>query len=124
MITILEDFPDHVLAVRAEGEVTREDYEDILIPAADAAFARHETLPVYYEIGEGFRGFEAGAIWKDLTLGIGHLTGWERVAVVTSIDWIRNSVRFLSFFMPCPVKVFAPEASGQARIWVIEGREA
>ena len=33
MIEILKNFPDNVIALSCEGQVTKEDYEGILVPA-------------------------------------------------------------------------------------------
>ena len=38
MIKILKDFPEGVVAAVATGRVTRRDYDEILIPAVEAAF--------------------------------------------------------------------------------------
>jgi hypothetical protein len=120
MMKILKDFPGDVLAIRADGYVTRKDYEDVLIPAANAAFALHQKLRVYYETGPQFSGFEIGAMWEDFMVGVGHWTGWERIAVVTDIDWIKHAVNAFRFLMPCPLKTFTPDESMHAREWVAE----
>lgn len=118
MMEILKGFPDDVLAARASGQVTRKDYDEVLVPAVNAAFKQHPKLRCYYEIGPGFTGFDAGAVWEDFMVGMGHLAGWKRVAVVTDVAWIRQAAGFFGVFMPCPVKCFAPGESAQARSWV------
>ena len=51
------------------------------------------TVRLLYQIGPDFRGFSPGAVWDDEKLGVSHhLTAWGRNAVVTDIDWIRNSI--------------------------------
>ncbi len=118
MLEILSGFPDGVLAVKASGRVTKADYEAVLIPAVKAGFAKHQKLRCYYEIGPECSGFDAGAMWKDFTVGVEFWTRWQRVAVVTGVDWIKHTVHAFSFFMPCLVKVFAPGEAAQARIWI------
>ncbi|MGT2434138.1 STAS/SEC14 domain-containing protein (plasmid) [Cupriavidus basilensis] len=54
MIEIIEGFPGNVVAVSATGEVTRDDYEKVLIPAVEAALARREKIRIYYELGSRF----------------------------------------------------------------------
>ena len=120
MMEILKDFPGNVLAIRADGRVTQKDYDDVLIPAANAAFALHPKLRVYYETAPEFSGFDAGAMWKDFMVGVSHWTGWERIALVTDIDWIKHTANAFRFFIPCPVKLFAPDESAQAREWVAQ----
>jgi hypothetical protein len=47
MIEMLEGFPKGVVAAVASGRVTREDYNDILVPAIEAAFARRDKVRCY-----------------------------------------------------------------------------
>jgi hypothetical protein len=89
MIEQLEGFPDNVVAMAARGHVTRSDYERVLIPRVQQALGRHAKIRCYYEI-TGNAGFDAGAVWEDLKIGLEHLVHWERVAVVTDVNWIRK----------------------------------
>lgn len=118
MLELLDDFPGTVLAVRASGHITKEDYDEVLVPAVEAAFARHPKLRVYYETAPDFSGYELGAMWEDFTLGIGHWTGWERVAIVTGKDWLKHAADAFRFFIPCPIKIFAPSEAAAARAWI------
>ena len=43
MLKILNDLPENVLGVTAEGKVTGSDYENILIPAVEKKFSRIRT---------------------------------------------------------------------------------
>ena len=118
MIEILGGFPDNVVAFSASGRVTRRDYEETLVPRVEAALQHHDRIRCYYELGGGFTGFDPGAMWVDLKVGIGHLSRWERVAVVTDIDWIRHAATAFRFLMPGQVRVFATAEAEAARGWV------
>lgn len=123
MIELVEGLPEHVVGVRVHGEVTRDDYERVLIPAVEKRILAGRKVPVYYELAPDFAGFSLGSVWDDMVLGIGHLTSWERVAVVTDVDWITNATEALRFMMPCPVRVFPLADADRARHWVASGRE-
>ncbi len=118
MIEILDGFPDNVVAAAARGRVTRQDYDEILIPRVNQAFGRHPTIRCYYELGATFSGMDAGAAWEDAKLGIGHLAQWERVAVVTDVDWIRLAVNAFRFLMPGEMRVFGTGQAADARRWI------
>jgi hypothetical protein len=118
MITLLTGFPDDVLAVRCEGHVTRKDYEEVLIPAATRALQDHSKVRVYYEIAPEFAGIDAPAVWEDFLVGVGHLSRWERVAVVTDVGWIRQLVNAFRFLMPGALRVFAVSEAAEARRWI------
>ena len=118
MIEILGGFPDNVVAFAARGRVTRKDYADVLIPKVDQILARHGRIRCYYELGADLAAVEAGAIWEDLKVGLEHLSRWERVAVVTDVDWIRHAVGAFRFLMPGEIRVFSVDLAAQARAWI------
>lgn len=118
MIEILDGFPDDVIALAAKGRVTKSDYEEVLIPKVMETLAQHDKIRCYYEIGPELSGFEPGAMWEDLKLGIEHLSHWERVAVVADIDWIRVAVNIFRFLVPGKTRVFSLREAAEARRWV------
>ncbi len=118
MIEHLSGFPDDVLAFCYKGHVTKDDYDDVLVPAIMNALEAYKTLRVYFEVRSDFSGLDVGAVWEDFKVGVGHLTRWERIAIVTDIEWIRQTMRIFSFIMPCPMKAFPMSAASDARAWV------
>ena len=119
MIRILSGFPENVVAVACEGRVTRKDYDDVLVPAVTDGLQRHEKLRLYYEITQQFSGIEAGAIWEDFRIGMAHLLRWERITVVTDIEWIRHAVNVFRFLLPGKVRVFTGSETSAARKWIV-----
>lgn len=120
MITLLEGFPDNVVAVRAEGQVTAQDYDKVLIPAVETALTRSKRLRFYYEIGPGFTGMDLGAMLKDIGVGFGHLGQWERIAVVTDIDWIKHATQLFGFLLPSKTEVFGIAQAADAKAWIAD----
>jgi len=118
MIELLKGFPANVIALAATGELTKEDYEKVVAPAVQRALAQHDTVRLYYQIGPGFRGMELGAMWADTKVGMGHFLKWERIAVVTDIEWIKVSVTAFGFLMPAQVKVYPSAETEAARQWI------
>ena len=118
MIEQLTDFPDNVAAFRCTGQVTKDDYSKILVPAALGKLRTYDKVRVYYEIAEDFSGFDPGAMWEDFKVGVEHLTRWEKVAVVTDVEWIGKAVRFFAFLMPATTRLFSRSEAPQARIWI------
>lgn len=118
MIEILKDFPGNVVALNAEGQVSREDYQKIVIPAVERALDKNEKVRLYYKIGKDFSGIDIGAMWADTKVGMGHFFRWERIAVVTDIDWIKHSVTAFGFLMPAQVNVYSTAEADAARKWI------
>jgi hypothetical protein len=118
MIEILEGFPGGVVALSAKGRVTRADYAEVLIPKVREALAGHAKIRCYYELGADFSGIEPAAVWEDFKVGIEHLSRWERVAVVTDVEWIRLAVGAFRFLVPGEIRIFSTAEAAEARRWI------
>lgn len=116
---LLDNFPDNVLAFVCRGLVTKADYDSVLVPAVSKALESQKDVRLYYETAADFAGFEVGAMWEDLKLGMVHLPRWERIAVVTDIEWIKHTVRLFSFLIPGTVRLFPLSEARKARAWIV-----
>ena len=119
MIAKLQGFPENVIAFAGRGQVTKDDYVSTLIPAVERAFASHDRLRFYYELGGDFAGIDVDAMAEDFKIGMQHLTRWERFAVVTDVKWIAHAISLFSFVMPGAIKVFSTKDADQARSWIV-----
>ena len=118
MIEQLKGFPANVLAFACREQVTRRDYDSVLIPAVEAALKGHDKVRLYYETGPDFIGIAAGAVLEDFKVGVEHLGRWERVALVSDVEWIRTAVRAFGFLLPGHVRVFHLGEAPAARAWI------
>ena len=121
MLTLIPDLPAGVVGVQAHGTITADDYQQVLVPAVEAAQRASSSgkARVLYVLGEDFPDFTAGAVWSDTRLGLGHLRSWERIAIVTDADWLRHSIHGLGWMMPGDVRVFPTGELDEARSWVV-----
>jgi hypothetical protein len=109
--------PENVLAFRAVGKIEKADYEGVLEPAVDALIAAHGEVRFVYVLGPEFDGYSTGAGWEDAKLGIGHLSKWKRIAVVTDHDWIRHATSMFGWMVPGEMKTFDVAEEGAAIEW-------
>ena len=100
MLEIVEDMPGNILAIKASGEVTSEDYESVMVPAVERKLGEFEKVRMLYELGPEMKGFTAGAMWQDAKVGMSHLLSFDKIAVVTDHTWLANAVRAFAFMMP------------------------
>jgi len=121
MIETLSGFPPMVMAFACNGHVTKQDYETVLMPAIEHALTYHEKVRLYYQVNPGFSGMELGAVWDDFKVGMEHLFRWDRIAVVTDVEWIRYAFNAFSFLIPCTAKVFRLDETPAAKAWILEG---
>lgn len=118
MLEKIPDLPDTVLGFKASGELTSDDYQTVLVPAVEAALHSQEKLRLLYVLGDEVTGFSAGAAWQDTKLGVGYITKWERIAVVTDREWLRHSVNIFGYLIPGEIKAFTTAEEGDARAWI------
>ena len=119
MIEHLKDFPSNVVAVACKDQVTKRDYETVLVPIVERALKRHDKVRLYYQINADFSGIDPAAMWEDFKVGVEHLLRWERIAVVTDVNWIRHTIRAFGFLMPGVVKIFPLDEAAKAREWIV-----
>ncbi len=120
MLEIIQGMPDSVVAVSARGNVTGDDYDTLLIPLIEGKLKTHEKVRVLYVLGPEYTGFTAGAMWDDAKIGLRHLTAYERVAVVTDVNWIAGAVKFFAFMCPCQIRIFGNDKLSEAIAWISE----
>jgi hypothetical protein len=68
MIRLLSDMPSGVLGFEAVDDVGKEDYENLLVPAIEAAIAEHGKVRLVYVLGQEFDDYESEAVWEDVKL--------------------------------------------------------
>jgi hypothetical protein len=118
MLTKISDVPDSVLGFRASGELTSDDYRNVLIPAVEAALQSQDKLRLLYFLGNDVTGFTPGAAWQDTKVGMTHPTRWEKIAVVTDNEWLRHSAGIFGYLIPGEIKGFRTDQEADARAWI------
>jgi len=120
MLKTLDGPGPDIVAFTAEGVVTADDYRQVLVPAVERVIESGRRPRVLYVLGPDLERFELGAMFSDAKLGFSHLTDFDRIAVVTDHDWIRDAVRAFGIVIPCPVRVFDMDDLDDARAWIGE----
>ncbi|MEV0271623.1 STAS/SEC14 domain-containing protein [Hamadaea sp. NPDC050747] len=118
MITIIEGLPEGVLGADATGEITADDYRQVLVPAIEKALSGGGKLRMVYRLGPEYRGMQGDAMWQDAKLGASHLKSFERVAVVTDVDWIGHAIKAFTWMIPGEAKVFPTAEYDAAVAWL------
>ena len=126
MIERLSDMPEATVGFRVTGDVTAEDYSEVLVPdlrrAREAGGLR--TLYLIEDLDE----IEPRALLADsklgFDLGIRHHEDWVRSAIVTDIGWMVRAARMFLWMIPGEARVFAAAELEQAKAWVAGARLA
>ncbi|KGI78202.1 STAS/SEC14 domain-containing protein [Oleiagrimonas soli] len=121
MIEQMNDLPAGAVGFTAHGEVTADDYENIIVPDLEAMFALRDKVRLLYHFADDFSGFETRAMWDDAKLGLRHFSGFERVAIVGDVGWIKATVPAISALLPGEFRSFDGSELAAARAWLLDG---
>ncbi len=123
MITTILEAPENVAAFSATGEVTREDFENLVIPHVKKKVEQFNELNYLLYLDTDLDNFTAGAWFQDLLLGMKNLTKWNRAAIVTDKEGVQNFTDAFSVLMPGEFKSFPKENLYNALYWCKNGNE-
>ncbi len=118
MLKPIEGLGADVVAFEAVGVVTAEDYAEHLVPAVEGVLEQGLEPRLLYVLGPEFERFELGALLADAKVGLGHLTDFARIAVVTDHEWVARTASGFGVLIPCPVHVFGSAELEEARAWI------
>ena len=118
MINIITDAPANVAAFKATGEVEKEDYDKIVIPAIDALVKQQDTINFLLVLDTSITEFSAGALLKDIGVGLKHFTKWHKMAIVSESTGINTFTDFFSYIAPGQAKGFTHAQLEEATEWV------
>lgn len=120
MITQLKEVPNTMVAFRATGEVTKEDFDQIILPAVAELVQRTDKLNYLLVLDTPLKNFTLSAWIKDALLGLNNLTKWNRCAIVSDSDGINSFTNLFGKVMPGEFKGYKPEQLKEAINWVSE----
>ena len=115
MIEPLQGLPDGVIGFVVSGQIVASDYTAMMTPAVESAVAAGGVRLVL--VFESFDGMTGGAVLEDLKMGVGHLSAWKRVALVSDIDWMNHLVALFGWMSPGELKRFPLAARDAAIAW-------
>ncbi|WP_168174947.1 STAS/SEC14 domain-containing protein [Thioclava sp. JM3] len=120
MFTSILHVDPRVVAFDATGEITDQDYTDVLIPALEQAIETNGKARALIRFGEAFEDYTARAALDDAQFGLTHLSDFEKIAVATDTGWIHNGVALFAHLSPIPVRLFAGDQTDAAFVWLTE----
>ena len=121
MIEKIDGLPEGVDGYRLVGTITKDDYEEVMIPWVRGLSESGSDVRAVFVIGEDFDGYETGAAWEDAMLGLRMDTTeraiWKRVAIVTDTRLIRHLASVFHWMMPGEFEVFELSKLDEAEAW-------
>lgn len=117
MIQQINDVPANMVAFRADGEVTKDDFEMVKQEVAKLV-EKTDKLNYLLFLDNSPKDFTMGAWLQDALLGISNITKWNRAAIVSDSDAVIKFTDIFSKVMPGEFKGFTKLEYETAVSWV------
>lgn len=119
--------PDGVLGFKVSGEVSRTDYDEVLMPPIRKLIEDGGKVKAVCQIGPDFHGYDKDAEWDDVKQGaewgIGPHDDWHRIAVVTDEKKLRKVTKIFGWLAPGEAKLFRVSELEKAADWASDGMD-
>lgn len=115
---IIDGLPRDVVAVRAVGIITAQDYRDVLIPLVDGRLKEHDKLKLLLVMDDDYTTFSGDAAWEDTKFDLRHVRDFTRIALVTDVPWLVRTAKIFRPIVPCTFEVFPMEKLDEAKDWI------
>jgi alanine-alpha-ketoisovalerate/valine-pyruvate aminotransferase len=126
MLETIPDMPEGIVAIKAVGTITAEDYASVVESMFDGARADGRRLRVLLQLGPEYEGFTAGAVWEKAGIWMRHPGLWHEIegyALVSDIHWVAELVHLAGLLVPFPMRVFGNDALDEAAAWLASSAE-
>ena len=120
MIHYLQNLPANIVGFKATGEITEKDFTETVMPKVKELIDKTDKLNYLLVLETSLENFTIGAWMKDAMMGIKHLTKWNKAAIVSDVEGIRNFTNFFSYLIPGEFKGFEHSELQKAIDWVSE----
>jgi hypothetical protein len=120
MVERIDDMPAGTIGLRASGELSRDDYREVLEPALREGIESGELRLLF--LLSDFDGLGHGAWVEDAKTGlqawVRDHAAWKRFALVSDVAWVAKATRMFAWMAPGEVEVFGLAQEAEARAWV------
>lgn len=118
MVQLISGLKPNVAGFEFTGEVTKQDYETVVLPTVTSLAKQFDELNVIFLIHTDIKNFTAGAWMQDAYLGLKNLTRWRRMALISDSAFVHTTTPVLSALVPGEFKPFKESEKDVAIAWV------
>jgi hypothetical protein len=119
VVEAIAGMPKGTIGFRPAGPVTREDVEDVLLPALRGC---EDGIRLLIEIPDHLDRPQASTTWHAVKDGVDlhelREAPWERIALVTDHAWVATAAFLLGWMVPGQLRVFGLDGEEEAKDWL------
>jgi hypothetical protein len=112
------EFAENVLGIIIDSDLDEELIERVQAKILDKLQGQEE-ISFFFEIKRGSK-FGFKAFLEQMTFNLNHTRSFRKIAVVSDLDWLRNSMFIKDLIMPTDIKSFRNEERLTALAWISE----
>lgn len=120
MLHIIENLPRHVVGIEVTGEVTKDEYDTVIVPRIESLAKQQDEINYLVVLKSDVGDFSTGVWWDDFKMALKHFTKWNKVAIVTDQQGIAKFTDMFSFAFPGESRGFKLDEYDKAVNWVSE----
>ena len=119
MIQIEHSRDQDVIVMRASGTLTTQDYDDAIPELEHALELSDGPLRVMIRL-EDFRGWEIGALWRELEFDLKYRGDFGRIAVIGETELENWGTSLSAPFAEAEMRFFPSSRAAEAEAWLLE----
>jgi hypothetical protein len=123
MITLIEGLENNTVGARYEGDVTGEDYVNVLWPAVAEAAGTGEPVNIVAVMTDELHHMSFAAMLSDGQLGLRYRRDWGRIAFVSDHKHLDSLIEEKSKPFHLDVRVFTLAEEQAAIDWAVTGEQ-
>ncbi|WP_184549641.1 STAS/SEC14 domain-containing protein [Mucilaginibacter sp. FT3.2] len=120
MLKHLNYLPKHVLGLHAVGDITNNEYEQVLKPLLGDHIRENGKINFLLILETDIKDFDAGAWCGNIGIGLKYLTKWSKLAIVTDQKGMREFSHLFKYILPGHYRGYRLEDLDEAIKWITE----
>jgi hypothetical protein len=118
MVELIKDFPEHVAAYKAQGAVSKEEYEEVVMKRVDDVARQFGKINFLVRLETDMDNYSIGAFLDYLKISFKHFSKWNRMAIISDEKWVRTGYELLSPIVHGVIKGYKLSEFEEAKSWV------
>lgn len=118
MFSLISGLPSYAVGITATGDITSDDYTDVLQPALQKAASEWKGINMLFVLQTDLKNFSPGAWLQDLKINAAYFFKWNKLAVVDHYDALKKLTAVFNLVAPGEAKTFTAEQVEEAKEWV------
>ncbi len=112
------EFAENVVGIMIDSDLDQDLIKDIQAKVLDK-LVDHEEISLFFEIKKGNK-ISFLAFINQMNFNLNHTRSFNKIAVVSDLEWLRNSMFIKNLIMATDIKSFSNEERLDGLAWIAE----